>query len=58
MNVLLPFSVDARVPKNVHIMVSYWITKIYVNKQASMVKNKYVIHSIDFLAAIESSLVI
>jgi hypothetical protein len=46
--ILLPFSIDAKVPKNVHIMVKYWITKIYVDKQVSMVKNNYVIHSIDF----------
>jgi hypothetical protein len=56
--ILLPFSVDARVLKNAHIMVRYWIARIYVDKQASMVKNNYVIHNIDFLMAIEPSLVI
>jgi hypothetical protein len=56
--ILLSFLVDARVSKNAHIMVRYWIIRIYVDKQASMVKNNYIIHSIDFLAAIEPSLVI
>jgi hypothetical protein len=55
---LLPVSVDVKVLKNAHIKVRSWITKIYVDKQAYVVKNNYVIHSIDFLATIEPSLVI
>jgi hypothetical protein len=55
--ILPPLSIDARVLKNVHITVKSWIAKIYVDKQTFVVKNNYVIHSIDFFAAIEPSLV-
>jgi hypothetical protein len=52
---LPPLLVDARVLKNVHIMVRSWIAKIYVDKQAIVVKNNCVIHNIEFFAAIEPS---
>jgi hypothetical protein len=55
--ILPPLLTDAKVLKNVHIMVKSWIAKIYVDKQASVVKNNCVIHSIDFFAAIKPSLV-
>jgi hypothetical protein len=54
--ILAPFSVDAKVPKNAHIMVRSWIAKIYVDKQAFVVKNNCVIHNIIFFAVIELSL--
>ncbi len=53
--ILPPLLVDAKVLKNVHIMVKSWTTKIYVNKQAVVVKNNCVIHSIDFFMTIEPS---
>ncbi len=54
---LPPFSIDAIVPKNVHIMVRSQIAKIHVNKQVFVVKNNCVIHNIKKIAAIELSLV-
>jgi hypothetical protein len=54
--ILLPFPIDARMLKNVHIMVRSWIARIYVDKQAFVVKNNYVFHSIEFFTTIESSL--
>jgi len=53
--ILPPLLVDVRESKNVHIMVKSWIAKIYVDKQASVVKNNCVIHSIIFFVAIEPS---
>jgi hypothetical protein len=52
--ILLPFPIDARVLKNVHIMLRSWIAKIYVDKQALVVKNNYVICNIEFFTANES----
>jgi hypothetical protein len=49
--ILSPFSVDARMSINVHIMVRSWIARIYVNKQASMIKNNCFIHNIDYFVA-------
>jgi hypothetical protein len=55
--ILSPFSKDVRVSKNVHIMVKSCIAKIFVDKQAYVVKNNCVIHNKEFFAAIEPNLV-